>query len=211
MAKRRRKKYRPTNFLFNRGHLKWKNLFVLLLAFFLVGYGVYELHQIRVEQEARAKMPSAKEQFIASVKPEAQAMMKQHHVYASITIAQAILESNWGKSTLAAKYYNLFGVKSDDPNNSKVLRTQEYVNGEWITINGRFQVYASWNASIDDHALLMVNGTTYNSQQYAQVIAATSYQDAAQALQNAGYATDPTYASKLISIIQKYKLDQYDS
>ena len=211
MAKRRRKKYRPTNFLFNRGHLKWKNLFVLLLAFFLVGYGVYELHQIRVEQEARAKMPSAKEQFIASVKPEAQAMMQQHHVYASITIAQAILESNWGKSTLAAKYYNLFGVKSDYPNNSKVLRTQEYVNGEWITINGRFQVYASWNASIDEHALLMVNGTTYNSQQYAQVIAATSYQDAAQALQNAGYATDPTYASKLISIIQKYKLDQYDS
>lgn len=182
-----------------------------MLAFFLVGYGVYELHQIRVEQEAREKMPSAKEQFIASVKPEAQAMMKQHHVYASITIAQAILESNWGKSTLAAKYYNLFGVKSDDPNNSKVLRTQEYVNGEWITINGRFQVYASWNASIDEHALLMVNGTTYNSQQYAQVIAATSYQDAAQALQNAGYATDPTYASKLISIIQKYKLDQYDS
>ena len=132
-------------------------------------------------------------------------------VLASVIIAQAILESNWGKSTLAAKYYNLFGVKSDDPNNSKVLRTQEYVNGEWITINGRFQVYASWNASIDEHALLMVNGTTYNSQQYAQVIAATSYQDAAQALQNAGYATDPTYASKLISIIQKYKLDQYDS
>lgn len=211
MAKRRRKKYRGTNFLFNRGHLKWKNLFVLLIAFFLVGYGVYELHQIRLEQEAREKLPSAKEQFIAAVKPEAQAMMQQHHVYASITIAQSILESNWGKSTLASKYYNLFGVKSDDPNNSKILKTQEYVNGEWITINGRFQLYSSWNESIEEHAMLMVNGTTYNSAQYADVISATTYQAAAQALQTDGYATDPTYASKIIEIIQKYKLDQYDS
>ncbi len=61
-----------------------------------------------------------------------------------------------------------------------------------------------------DHALLFVNGTSWNKNQYQDVLQATNYRDAAQALLKDGYATDPTYPDKLIQIIQKYHLSQYD-
>ena len=57
----------------------------------------------------------------------------------------------------------------------------------------------------------MLNGTYYNSNNYSAVVNATNYKDAAQALQDADYATDPDYAKKLINIIQTYDLDQYDN
>lgn len=60
------------------------------------------------------------------------------------------------------------------------------------------------------HTKLFVEGTTWNPQQYAAVLAADNYRDAAFALQASGYATDPTYPEKLIELIQQYKLDQFD-
>ena len=143
------------------------------------------------------------------VAPEAQAMQKKYNVPASITIAQAILESDWGSSKLAAKYHNLFGIKGTGEN-SQVLTTKEYVNGKWITTKGRFKVYSSWSESIKDHTKLMINGTDYNSQNYQAVTQASDYKEAAKALQEAHYATDPDYAQKLISAIQTYKLYNYD-
>ena len=56
----------------------------------------------------------------------------------------------------------------------------------------------------------MVKGTAYNEQNYQAVIDATNYQEAARALQKAGYATDPDYAAKLINVIKTYQLDRYD-
>ena len=57
---------------------------------------------------------------------------------------------------------------------------------------------------------LLAQGTTWNPQQYQHVVAATNYKTAAAALQQDGYATDPTYAQKLINVIETYKLNQYD-
>lgn len=147
--------------------------------------------------------------FIKQIVPTAQDMQVTYHILPSITIAQAILESDWGTSGLASRYYNLFGVKAND-SNSVTLSTQEFIDGNYQTVKAQFQVYSSWRESIIAHDRLLAEGTKWNANQYADVIAATNYIEGAKALQQDGYATDPAYTQKLISIIQKYQLYQYD-
>ena len=149
--------------------------------------------------------------FIADIAPAAQQMQANYGVHASISIAQAILESDWGESELSAVYNNLYGMKGDNPENTVRLMTSEYYNGEWVTIQANFRVYGSWAESVQDHALLFVNGTTWDPDQYAPVLQAATYQEAAQALQDCGYATDPDYAEKLIAVIEQYALYEYDN
>jgi flagellum-specific peptidoglycan hydrolase FlgJ len=187
---------------------------LVIIALFL---GVYLAHhyyriwnQQRIERQMRRQDQQAKQSFIKQVAPEAQAMQNTYHVCASVTIAQAILESQWGTSQLASQYHNLFGIKGTEPSNSRVLTTKEYINGRWIVTKGRFRVYDSWSDSIKDHTKLMLNGTDGNKDNYQAVVQAKNYREAAQALQKSGYATDPNYAKKLISVIQTYKLYNYD-
>lgn len=207
MAKRRRKakKRRSTT-----------KTTVWILAIIVIFLGVYAGHhfyriwnQQRIEQQARERDRQAKELFIKQVAPEAQAMQNTYHVYASITIAQAILESQWGTSKLASQYHNLFVIKGTGPH-SRELTTKEYINGKWIVTKGRFRVYDSWSDSIKDHTKLMLTGTDTNQQNYDRVVKASNYREAAQVLQDSGYATDPDYAQKLISVIKAYKLYNYD-
>ncbi|WP_255463114.1 glycoside hydrolase family 73 protein [Lactobacillus sp. 3B(2020)] len=195
-----------------KSHKKGRNWGLAILAILVIFMAVYVGHHfyVRYQQEQIIKKEqNSKRLFIQAIAPESQAMQKQYHVYASITMAQAILESDWGSSKLAADYHNLFGIKGEGEN-SKVLSTKEYTNGKWVVIKGRFRVYDSWADSIKDHTQLMVKGTAYNQQNYQEVINATDYQTAARALQKAGYATDPDYAQKLINVIKTYNLDQYD-
>ncbi|RXT58875.1 glycoside hydrolase family 73 protein [Lacticaseibacillus chiayiensis] len=192
-----------------------------VLAFFAIGstlvVGSYwsqrnaKVSQQQTVIDEKAAEKAKKEAFIKRLVPTAQAMQKQYGVLTSITLAQAILESDWGTSTLAKDYHNLFGIKGTDPAATKVLRTKEYVNDKWITVDGRFRVYSDDAASIRDHALLFVNGTDWNSQQYATVRAAKDYKTAALALQMDGYATDPDYPQKLIHLIETWNLTQYDN
>ena len=207
MAKRKRR---------NKNRHTGRNWIISILAVIVIFLGVYVGHhfyriwnQQRIEQEAREKDRRAKQLFIQQVAPEAQAMQNTYHVYASITIAQAILESNWGTSKLATQYHNLFGIKGTGAN-SKVMTTKEYTGGKWVVIKDRFRVYSSWDESIKDHTRLMLQGTDMNRQNYDRVVKATNYEEAAKALQQSGYATDPDYAKKLISVIQTYKLYNYD-
>lgn len=164
--------------------------------------------QERLEKQEALKQ---KENFIKVVAPIAQREDKQYGVLPSVTIAQACLESNYGQSTLAKEYNNLFGVKGTNPNTSKVLTTKEFVNGRWETIHGRFQIYDSYDAAIRAHTLLFVKGTTWNPNQYQHVLAAKDYKTQAKALETDGYATDPTYANKLINLIEEFHLNQYDN
>lgn len=194
-----------------------RNWFVGILVVIVIFLGVYVGHhfyriwnQQRIEQEAREQDRQAKQRFIQQVAPEAQAMQNTYHVKASVTIAQAILESQWGTSKLASQYHNLFGIKGTGAN-SREMTTKEYINGKWIVTKGRFRVYDSWSDSIKDHTKLMLTGTDTNQQNYDQVVNATNYKEAAQGLQDCGYATDPDYAQKLISVIKAYKLYNYDN
>lgn len=148
--------------------------------------------------------------WINQLAPYARLMQEKYGVIASISIAQAILESDWHTSTLSTQYNNLFGIKADAGQKSVVLPTQEFQNGEWVTIQGRFAAYDSWQESMKAHAELLYHGTSWNAAQYQHVLAAKDYQAAANALTKDGYATDPTYAEKLISIIQTWHLSRFD-
>lgn len=149
--------------------------------------------------------------FINEVKYKAISLNKKYKVPASIIIAQASLESNFGKSDLASKYGNLFGIKAGPFEQKVKLPTKEFVNNRWIVKKEYFKVYDSWDKSLEDHTKLITQGTSWNKNQYENVIKANNYKEAARALQEAGYATDPNYAEKLITIIDNYQLYRYDT
>ncbi len=152
----------------------------------------------------------SKEEFIERLRPHAEELQAGYGVLPSIIIGQAILESNWGESELASQYNNLFGMKAYGDQNKVTLDTKEFVNEQWLTIKGDFRVYRSWEESMDDHTMLFINGVDWSPEKYEKVLTAADYKEAAQALQEAGYATDPTYAAKIISVIEAYELNQYD-
>ncbi|MDS9999492.1 GW domain-containing glycosaminoglycan-binding protein [Listeria cossartiae subsp. cayugensis] len=161
-------------------------------------------------KDAEAATTASQQAFIDKIAPAAQASQEKYHLLSSITLAQAILESGWGKSGLATKGYNLFGIKGKYNGQSVIMTTSEYVNGEWIRIDAEFRKYPSWNESVTDHTLLLVNGTSWNKNLYKKVVDATDYKVAAMELQKAGYATSPTYGASLIQVIENYDLAKYD-
>ena len=124
MAKRKRRKSRKNN-----SGLKVLIWILVIIALFLGVYAAHHYYRIwnqqRIEKQLQRQDQQAKQAFIKQVAPEAQAMQNSYHVYASVTIAQAILESQWGTSQLASQYHNLFGIKGTDPNTSRVLTTKE--------------------------------------------------------------------------------------
>ncbi|WP_455459370.1 GBS Bsp-like repeat-containing protein [Streptococcus salivarius] len=150
--------------------------------------------------------------FLSAIKQGAMDGAKEG-VLPSITAAQAILESGWGSSELAkAPNNNLFGIKDSEDWNGEIVTvpTQEYVNGDYITVNAAFRKYTSWNDSVVDHAKFFTS-TEWRKNNYRKVVNETDYRIAAQELKNAGYATDPSYAGKLISLIESYKLYEWDA
>lgn len=184
-----------------------------ILAVVLIAISAGLIYHYQEQRSARPERHSTDitvAQFVKQVAPAAQQEQKKYHIPASITIAQAGLESNWGRSKLAAKYNNLFGIKANSKENRVKMSTRENVNGKNITVKQYFQTYDSWAASIKAHTLLIVNGTADNHERFKAVTTAKNYRQAAQALQAGGYATDPNYASKLIYAINKFNLDRYD-
>ncbi|TYP77707.1 glycoside hydrolase family 73 protein [Paenibacillus methanolicus] len=155
-------------------------------------------------------MALTREQFIDALAPMAQADERQSGVPASITIAQAILESNSGNSQLAVEGNNLFGMKGTGPAGSVVLPTKEQrTDGSVYTVNAVFRAYSSWQESVRDHSELIARGVSWNRALYSGA-RHTDGRSAAKALQEAGYATDIRYADKLIAIIDRHELDRYD-
>ncbi|GAE07289.1 glycoside hydrolase family 73 protein [Paenibacillus sp. JCM 10914] len=148
-------------------------------------------------------------EFIARLAPIAVADMRQYGVPASLTLAQAILESSWGTSGLVQQANNLFGIKGTGPAGSVTMKTTEYRGQTPYTTNAQFRKYNSWNESVADHTRLILNGTRDKPQRYHGVLWA-DYKTAATEIWRGGYATDPNYPQKLISIIEQYALQQYD-
>lgn len=126
-------------------------------------------------------------------------------------IAQAIHESNWGKSGLATKGKNLFGIKGTYGGQSVNMPTWEVYDGKTVKVNAAFRKYPSWYESIADLISLYKNGVSWDRDKYHKIIGETDYKKACKAVQAAGYATDPNYATKLIKIIESNKLTQYDT
>ena len=144
--------------------------------------------------------------FFEKIKPDVIEDMKRSRILASLTAAQAYLESGAGSSKLAAKDNNLFGMKGTYNGQSVTYNTKEYVNGKYITVKAVFRKYPSWADSIRDHSDLFLRMTRYKN-----LIGETDYIKACQNVKADGYATAPDYDVKLISVIRQYNLASWDS
>ncbi|MCL0311913.1 glucosaminidase domain-containing protein [Apilactobacillus sp. TMW 2.2459] len=205
MPKKKRKKKFQITVSFN------KLLIAVVLFMGLFFSGIYYFSHHTYDAYNPGDVNQKHKVFINKILPSACRAQKQYNILASISIAQAILESDWGNSGLSVKYNNLYGMKADVNDSQAVkLSTKEFVNGKFITTTGRFKVYNSWEESIMSHAALLRNGTYWNRQQYQDVVNSDNYVEAAAGLQSDGYATDPSYTKKIIKIIEKYYLNQYD-
>ncbi len=140
------------------------------------------------------------EEYITKYNEIAVRQQKLHGVPASITLAQGILESGAGNSDMAKRSNNHFGIKC---HNGWIGDTIMYFDDG---MNSCFRKYAKPEESFDDHSLFLVKGRRYASLFQIDV---TDYKAWSYGLKNAGYATDPTYADKLIRIIETYGLNDY--
>lgn len=164
------------------------------------------------EADDTSEIDQNQSHFLSAIKQGAMDGAKEG-ILPSITAAQAILESGWGSSELAkAPNNNLFGIKGSEDWHGEIVTvpTQEYLNGDYITVNAAFRKYASWNDSVVDHAKFFTS-TEWRKDNYRKVVNETDYRIAAQELKNAGYATDPSYPGKLIRLIEAYKLYEWDA
>ena len=144
--------------------------------------------------------------FIQSVAPGAIAGWNKYQVLPSITVAQAILESGWGRSSLSTNAHNLFGIKGSYNGHSVTMRTREVYNGRSVYINDNFRAYANNSESVEDHGNFL-----YSNRRYHNLLGDTNYVSVANKLRQDGYATDPSYARSLINLVQTYNLTQLDS
>lgn len=135
--------------------------------------------------------------------------VKGMNLFPSVVMAQMIIESGWGKSQLASIYNNFFGIKSTKNWKGPVvnLNTREVIDGQNLVIQDGFRVYVNPADSIRDRNRFLVQNSRYKK---AGVFDAKSPEEQAIALQSAGYATDPEYASTIIRIIKSYNLKALD-
>ena len=151
--------------------------------------------------------------FVNSIKDQAIEICNKYGLYASVMIAQACLESAYGKSSLSSPpHYNLFGVKGSYKGKSVSLPTWEVIKGKRVNVNAKFRSYPSYKESMEDQAKLLRNGLSWNKNFYRKtwIENARSYKDVTKALTGT-YATDPNYNKKLNGIIEKNNLTKYDS
>ncbi|MBO1134945.1 peptidoglycan DD-metalloendopeptidase family protein [Enterococcus hirae] len=153
------------------------------------------------------------ESFIRKIGESARKVGQENDLYASVMIAQAILESASGQSQLAqAPNYNLFGIKGTHNGKCVSFATQEDLgNGVLYTTQATFRQYENYEDSLNDYAKLLKEGLTGNSHFYDGVWKsnAKTYQEATKFL-TGRYATDTSYDKKLNGLIETYDLTKYD-
>ncbi len=172
------------------------------------------------EEQAAAAAPTRRpipslgntpqERFIAAIAEPAMASQEETGVPASVTIAQAILESYWGSSRLAREANNYFGIKAQPkPGPAGVLSLDvwEVSGGQNVVQRAAFRAYNSVAESIADHGRFFLENGRYA----AALAVRRDARQFAREISRAGYATDPAYATKLIDLMDRYNLYRFDS
>ena len=152
---------------------------------------------------AAVLLPAQNAQYVAYInkyKDLAVEQMERYGIPASITLAQALVESNAGQSLLALESNNHFGIKCHNWTGSKTYKDDD-------ERDDCFRVYKSVRDSYEDHSLFLVSGARYAS---LFRLDPADYVGWARGLKLAGYATNPAYADRLINLIESYALDRFD-
>ena len=153
-----------------------------------------------------AALSGDSKEFLAQLSLPARLASEQSGVPHHLILAQAALESGWGQRQIKRENgepsFNLFGVKASSSwkGPTTEITTTEYENGEAKKVKAKFRVYGSYLEALSDYV-----GLLSRNPRYAAVTTAATAEQGAQALQSAGYATDPNYARKLTSMIQQLK------
>lgn len=160
-------------------------------------------------------------EFINLIGAWARKDMEASGVLASITIAQAILESGWGKSELAVQAHNLFGMKTCLSGNtwksvwdgkSKYTKSspEHDAYGKQYMKESDFRAYESVSDSIRDHSLYLTEAMNGKCLRYSGLAGEKDYRKGVQIIKDGGYATDVNYVSKVCKIIEQYGLTEHD-
>lgn len=201
---------------------KWQNDYVSRIAFlnevyqerlaFLSTFIMpgFEKDEEKVSESKDGEMninmdgvPLPSNEFLAKVLPGAIKGYAKYNILPSLTLAQAALESGWGKSGIGN---NMFGIKAGSSWTGKtqlVWTTEEY-NGVKQKVQAKFRDYDSIDDAVLDHAEVL------SADRYAAVRTAKNYKEAAEAVKAGGYATDSEYVSKIVSTIESHNLDMWD-
>ena len=158
----------------------------------------------KLNANARKARPANVTAFVNKIMADAKKINRKYKIPASILMAQAALESGWGRSVKGNAY---FGIKTHDyKGTSTTFTTTEVIKGQKIVQPDSFRAYANFSEAAEDYGKFLTTQPRYKPA-FAQSKDPAKF---AEALQRATYATDPQYAKKLQSIIKTYHLDEYD-
>lgn len=143
-------------------------------------------------------------EFFKKIKGACYYSWKKYKILPSVTAAQAAIESGWGESGLTLKANNLFGVKARNGQPSVSMKTKEVYNGVTVVITDSFAKYASWNESFIAHGVLL------NNSRYKNCVGMTDPYQQISTIINDGYATAIGYPEMLMSVVNRYKLREWD-
>ena len=160
-------------------------------------------------------------EFITKMAPLAVADMRKSGVLASVTLAQAILESGWGTSELAVNAFNFFGMKAslsgntwpsawDGATYTKDTGEQKE-SGEYYTVTAAFRKYLDAAASVADHSAYLTGAMKDGKKRYAGLAGEKDARKAITIIKEGGYATSLDYVEKVMNIINRYRLTAYDA
>jgi flagellar protein FlgJ len=143
-------------------------------------------------------------EFRKLLEPPARKVEAETGIPWQVMCAQVALETGWLKHVSADRNtgqpsYNLFNIKGYGPAGAVEVNTTEYINGKRTKVVDKFRAYNNYEESFEDYAKLLKS-----NRRYGPVFYAKDHEEFAMRLYECGYATDPDYASKLISIMRKY-------
>ncbi len=146
-----------------------------------------------------------KKEFLQNAKTAALVVSAQSGLPAGITVAQAVLESNWGESLLSRDAHNYFGIKAHADHHRVAYPTFEVVNGRTVRVTAEFARYASMDDCFADRDSIILRLACYSDaraskndpERFARAVARH-------------WATDPKYANKLLSVYHANHLDELD-
>lgn len=145
------------------------------------------------------------EDFINTMRPYAEAAASELGIPANVLLAQSALETGWGNKVIqhsnGQSSHNLFGIKADERWGGQQVNVSslEYVDGKAKREFSNFRVYESYQQSFEDYVDFIKSNDRYRNALQSN----NNGEAYVQALQDAGYATDPQYASKVISIVER--------